>query len=64
MPPEGDDRMKLTMSLTLDGLIRALRLKEHSLAEKVEQTTRGAPVRSERSAGRRARDEHNDDRGR
>lgn len=56
--------MKLTVSITLDGLIRALRLKEHSLAEKVEQTTRGAPVRSERSVGRRARDEHNDDRGR
>ncbi|MBU0581933.1 MAG: hypothetical protein KKB66_05095 [Alphaproteobacteria bacterium] len=28
--------MKLTMQLTLDGLIRALRLKAHALAEDIE----------------------------
>ena len=28
--------MKLTMQLTLDGLVRALRLKAHALAEDVE----------------------------
>lgn len=56
--------MKLTMSITLDGLIRALRLKEHSLAEGVEHTMRGASVRAERSAGQRAGHESNDDRRR
>lgn len=29
--------MNLTMTVTLDGLIRALRWKEHDLAEKIER---------------------------
>lgn len=28
--------MNLTMTMTLDGLIRALRVKEHDLAERIE----------------------------
>ena len=29
--------MKLTMAITLDGLVRAMRWKEHELAERLEQ---------------------------
>ena len=35
--------MKLTMQLTLDGLIRALRLKAHALAEDIEAGYADAP---------------------
>jgi len=45
--------MKLTMQMTLDGLVRALRLKAHALAEEIEAgyadgaygADRGAPER-------------------
>ena len=39
--------MKLTMELTLDGLIRALRLKEHGLAEDYEEEHRRATRRND-----------------
>jgi hypothetical protein len=32
--------MKLAMAITLDGLVRALRWKEHELAEEAEQRKR------------------------
>lgn len=47
--------MKITMQLTVDGLIRALRIKGHQVASRLEtrkavparQTKRGRPVRTE-----------------
>jgi hypothetical protein len=30
--------MNLTMTMTLDGLVRALRWKEHDLAERIEES--------------------------
>jgi hypothetical protein len=48
--------MKLSMAITLDGLVRALRCKEHELAEQAEQNRRPRiraaglpPVRRERA---------------
>jgi hypothetical protein len=53
--------MNLTMTLTLDGLIRALRWKEHDLAETIERgyarrhalsiSPRTAPRETERVTG-------------
>jgi hypothetical protein len=47
--------MNLTMTMTLDGLIRALRWKEHDLAERIEaRYARGASSIPSRPAPREA----------
>ena len=56
--------MKLTMQLTLDGLVRALRLDAHGLAEEIEGgyrpvRDRDEPVRGERQ--RMAKGEEDND---
>ncbi len=47
--------MKLTMQLTLDGLVRALRLDAHGLAEEIEGGYRLARDRDEFAMGKRQR---------
>ena len=42
--------MKLTMQLTLDGLIRALRLRAHALAEDIEAGYADLPYGAEEFA--------------
>ena len=53
--------MKVTMRLTLDGLVRAMRVTAHELAEAVERgeadSGRG-PSRREREADARRGDDH------
>jgi hypothetical protein len=61
--------MNLTMTITLDGLIRALRWKEHDLAERIERGyARGdalsIPPRPEPRENDRARGDDDDRRGR
>ena len=41
--------MKLAMQLTLDGMIRALRLKAHAVGEDYEEAGRRAQLRNERA---------------
>ena len=41
--------MKLAMQLTLDGMIRALRLKAHAVGDDHEEAGRGAQLRNERA---------------
>lgn len=54
--------MNLTMAITLDGLIRALRWKEHDLAERIERDHVRIPSNSPRPAPREAdRARGNDD---
>jgi hypothetical protein len=61
--------MKLAMRLTLDGLVRAMRVKAHAMADEVESGARGKGKRV--GAGRpdqhsrpQHRERRNDDRGR
>lgn len=61
--------MKVTMAMTLDGLVRALRWKALDLVERAERGTlsaRQAPLerRQARSALDRRTEEDGDDRGR
>ena len=60
--------MNLTMTMTLDGLIRALRWKEHDLAERIERGyARGDALSIPRSEPREtdlARGNDDDRRGR
>ena len=57
--------MKLTMQLTLDGLVRALRLDAHALAEEIEGGYRSVRDRGESvSAQLTAKGEDDDDRAR
>jgi hypothetical protein len=46
--------MKLTMRLTLDGLVRAMRVKAHVMADEVERAAR----RSDKRAGETRPDLH------
>ena len=41
--------MKMAMQLTFDGMIRALRLKAHSVGEDYEEAERRAEERNERA---------------
>ena len=41
--------MKIAMQLTLDGMIRALRLKAHAVGEDFEEAERRAQLRNERA---------------
>ena len=47
LPREGGRAVKLAMQLTLDGMIRAMRLKVHALAEDYEEAQRRAAMRNE-----------------
>ena len=55
--------MKVSLSLTLDGLVRALRLKRRSVVEKVE-VRRGRAQENEGKKGRPAEKERRDERRR
>ena len=53
--------MKVTMRLTLDGLVRAMRVRAYELAEAVERDEADlgrTPSRPERRADARAGDDH------
>ena len=54
--------MKLTMQLTLDGLVRAMRVKLHEVAEAVESGgyPREAAGRRPESASQRRREDQDD----
>ena len=41
--------MKIAMQLTLDGMVRALRLKAHAVGEDYEESERQAVLRNERA---------------
>ena len=41
--------MKIAMQLTLDGMVRALRLKAHAAGEDYEEAERQAVLRNERA---------------
>jgi len=55
--------MKVSLSMTLDGLVRALRLKRRSMVEKVEGR-RGRASEGVKMKGRGAREERSHERGR
>jgi hypothetical protein len=48
--------VKLAMQMTLDGMIRALRMKAHELGEDYEDTERGAVSRNEEALALLARE--------
>jgi hypothetical protein len=48
LPPDGGWPVKIAMHLTLDGMVRALRLKEHTVREHYEEAMRRAEYWSER----------------
>lgn len=55
--------MKVSLSITLDGLVRALRIKRRSVAEKAEGR-RAKAKESEGKKGRSAEKERSHERGR